>query len=298
MAIGNAVSWDGYSSDVQVIIDGSSASTYYHHGTTYIEAIKGKRYSIRITNPLGVTVAVALSVDGLSTINAQHTDARQAPKWVLYPYQSMVITGWQVDNDHAREFYFTTEDQSYGAKLGKTQNLGQISAAFFKERRPVVIRRTPPPPPRPYPPYPPPYPPYPRPLNGMDSMGGGADIDSAGGGMGGFGGGARGGAPGAVPGSPPAVSKSSASRAPIEDSIRPSKPEYAATGIGSRVGHEVERVYLDLEDSPFQTVELRYEFRPALLKLGVLPSPPSDRDPLLRREKSKGFNDREYCPEP
>jgi len=250
---------------------------------------------------------VALSVDGLNTINGQSGDARQGPKWVLDPYQSVTITGWQVDDRQARQFFFTNEEQSYAAKLGKTSNLGMISAAFFRERRPVVYRPYPPPrppnPPRPpYPPYPyPPYPPYPYPipLNGMesfpDSMG---TLGGMGGGMGA--GDAMGGGPGFAAGSSGSA-RSEASKSLIApDSPRPSKPEYAATGMGGRVDHDVERVHMDLEDSPFETTDLRYEFRSALLKLGVLPSPPSiDRgDPLLRREKSKGYKDGEYCPEP
>lgn len=43
MGVGNALTWDSYSSNVEVIVDGSHASTYYHHGTTYIEAIRGKK---------------------------------------------------------------------------------------------------------------------------------------------------------------------------------------------------------------------------------------------------------------
>jgi len=254
---------------------------------------------------------VALSVDGLSTINAQHTDPRDAPKWVLDPYESMTISGWQVDDGHARQFYFTTEDQSYGAKLGKTQNLGLISAAFFKERRPVVYREVPPPrnpypPIPPYPPYPP-YPPRPCPLPFCAELNDGEyKMGSSGLGMGGLGGGGMmGGGGSGMSAASPAAEASSAKRSSSKpqvdsDSIRPtpSKPDYAATGIGSRVSHEVERVHLDLEDGPFDTVELRYEFRQALLKLGVLPSPSDDRDPLYRREKSKGFKDGEYCPEP
>jgi hypothetical protein len=278
---------------VSVLIDGYQVPKYYHQGTTYIEAIKDKKYSIRISTPLGERVAVALSVDGLNTIDAKHTDASQAAKWILDPYESITISGWQVNDQQARQFYFTTEEKSYGARLGKTANLGLISAVFFRERHPQVYRKIYPPPPPLPPPYPRPYPPpYPRPLYDMEGSG-------AKGGMGGMGGGSVGaqadmGEPGLM------RSEESKSRIGPTNSIRPSQPEYAATGIGSRVSHEVERVYLDLEDSPFSTVELRYEFRSALVKFGVFPSPPPPptRDPLFRREKSRGFSDGEYCPEP
>jgi hypothetical protein len=283
MGMAAAFARDGQSANVEVLIDGYRVPKYYHQGTTYIEAIREQKYSIRISNPLGERVAVALSVDGLNTIDAKHADARQAAKWILDPYESITISGWQVNDQQARQFFFTTEEKSYGARLGKTANLGLISAVFFRERHPQVYRRI-------YPPLPPP--PYPRPLYGMEGFG-------AGRGMGGMGGGNMA-AQADMGGSGSTAEEESKSRLGAASSVRPSQPEYAATGIGSRVNHEVERVYLDLEDSPFSTVDLRYEFRSALVKLGVFPPPPPppDRDPLSRRERSKGFSDGEYCPEP
>src|SRR5581483_3126980 len=123
-----------------VLVDDSPRPEYRHNGTTYVEAIRGASYALRITNPTPYRVAVALSVDGLNTIDAKHTDARGASKWVLGPYESTVISGWQVSDRTARSFFFTGERQSYGAFLGKTENLGVIEAAFFREAVPVRPR--------------------------------------------------------------------------------------------------------------------------------------------------------------
>src|ERR1043165_5833595 len=80
---------------MEVLVDGAPRPEYFARGTTYIEALKGKDYEIRLTNPYGVRVAVALSVDGLNTLDARHTDARSARKWILDPYQTIVLRGWQ-----------------------------------------------------------------------------------------------------------------------------------------------------------------------------------------------------------
>ena len=72
--------------------------------------------------------------------------------------------------------------------------------------------------------------------------------------------------------------------------------EYAATGMGRRTGHAIEQVWLNLEESPSHTVNIRYEFRPQLVKLGVL-APAPTADPLLRRERARGFEPG-FCPEP
>jgi hypothetical protein len=120
---------------VNVLVDDTPRAEYFHGGSVYIEAVRGASYSLRITNPTRYRVAVALSVDGLNTIDAKHTDARSASKWVLEPYESTVISGWQVSDRAARSFFFTGERHSYGAALGQTENLGVIEAVYFRERR-------------------------------------------------------------------------------------------------------------------------------------------------------------------
>lgn len=101
---------------LDVLVDGSGRPEYHARGTVYVEAVRGREYALRISNPTGYRVAVALSVDGLNTIDARHTDARNAAKWVLGPYESAVITGWQVSDNAARRFFFTGEKRSYGAR--------------------------------------------------------------------------------------------------------------------------------------------------------------------------------------
>jgi hypothetical protein len=126
--------------DLDVIVDGRPLSEYYSRGRTYVEAIQGAEYELRLRNNSADRVAVALSVDGLNTIDARHTSAWNASKWVIEPYQTITISGWQMSSERARRFYFTNERDSYGAKLGQTANLGVIAAVFFRERnRPVPI---------------------------------------------------------------------------------------------------------------------------------------------------------------
>ena len=225
--------------DLSVLVDGAPRPEYRARGTVYVEAVRGREYALRITNPLPVRVAVALSVDGLNTIDSTHKPAREARKWVLSPYETIVIEGWQVSGDAARKFYFTGERSSYGAKLGQTENLGTIEAVFFRERE--VVRKDA----------------FAAPGAKREE----AQSDQAAG-----------------------ASKLQAS-APVFD-------DYAATGMGGRTRHDVRQVFLDLEDSPAASVRIRYEFRTALAKLGVLPA---GEDPLERRERGQGFGT--YCPE-
>ena len=227
--------------DVDIIVDGARQPRYAQGGRWYVEARKGREYAIRLRNPYAVRVAVALSVDGLNTIDARATTAAHARKWVLGPYETVTISGWQTSQLEARRFEFTTEARSYGQALGKTANLGVISVVFFKERVPTIMRDT--------------------------------EKDD------------RGRRMPAPPSSAPVEEAASAAEKRVDD-------EFAATGMGRRTDHAVTQVWLDLEDAPAQTVNIRYEFRPQLVKLGILPPAPTD-DPLQRRERAHGF-----APEP
>ena len=136
-----------YYSDFQltVLVDGRQVPEYNVRGKTYVEAHRGAEYELRIRNPLPERVAVALSVDGLNSIDARHTSAWNSSKWVIEPYGTITIGGWQMSSERARRFYFTTERDSYAAKLGQSANIGLISAVFFRERDRYPVPIIPPP---------------------------------------------------------------------------------------------------------------------------------------------------------
>jgi hypothetical protein len=245
---------------MDVLVNGSAAPKYFQSGKVYIEALKNQEYSIRLTNPLNRRVAVALAVDGLNSIDARTTDSFSARKWVLGPYETITINGWQVNQQQARRFFFTTEAKSYGQWLGKTQNLGIISAVFYRERRrwnegQEINRHAP---------------------KEASPEGRASNRD------------AREEAPQTLGGSAPEAAAPSAS-------AQKKTEDYAATGIGRRTQHEVHWVNMELEPTPIATLNLRYEFRPVLVSMGILPALPQD-NVLSRREQARGFTS--YCPEP
>jgi hypothetical protein len=135
---------------MEVLVDGTPLAVYSARGTTYVEALKGREYAIRLTNRTGERVAVALAVDGLNSIDAKHTSSRDARKWILAPWETVTLSGWQTSSGTARRFVFTSESKSYGAWLGLTSDLGVINAAFFREahRRDEIASATPPSAPR------------------------------------------------------------------------------------------------------------------------------------------------------
>ncbi|MCU0304258.1 MAG: hypothetical protein MUC56_09410 [Thermoanaerobaculales bacterium] len=118
---------------LEVLVNGRPLDEIAARGTTYVEAVRHAEYSLRLGNRTGRRLAVALAVDGLNTIDAKSGDAATASKWVLEPWQTVTIEGWQIDPDAARRFFFTSESKSYGAWLGEVANLGVIEAVAYRE---------------------------------------------------------------------------------------------------------------------------------------------------------------------
>jgi hypothetical protein len=260
LACAGTQSHDQKGFQMEVLVNGSSARKYFQSGKVYVEALKNQEYSIRLTNPLNTRVAVALAVDGLNSIDARVGDAMTAKKWVLGPYETITIDGWQVNQQQARKFFFTTEAKSYGQWLGKTQNLGIISAVFYRERPQwkgdQEINRS-----------------VPR-EDSSERRSSSRDARQE-----------------APQNSAGAASEPAPSVAPSQKK----SDDYAATGIGRRSQHEVQWVNMELESTPAATLNLRYEFRPVLVSMGILPALPG-QDVLSRREGARGFTN--FCPEP
>ena len=260
--------------EVEVLVGGVPLEKYPARGRLYVEALRGEEYTLRVRNPLPVRVAVALSVDGLNTIDARRSTAWDSSKWVIQPYGTITISGWQVSRERARRFYFTDERDSYAGKLGRPEDIGIISAVFFRER--ARHSEITPRPPRPYP-------------HGTPRAEDGERRDRSAGES------ARQPAPKSAP---PARADGRAQSGVMRD-IEPDDEDYAATGMGRSVGHDVRFVDLELERSPSAEVSIRYEYRPALVRLGILPRPrTATRDPLRRRERARGFEDGRFSPEP
>jgi len=249
---------------VEVLVDGRRLTEYAARGRRYVEALESAEYEVRVHNPTGARVAVALSVDGLNSIDARHTSAWDAHKWVIEPYGTISVRGWQMSGESARRFYFTTERDSYAAKLGQASNLGLITAVFFRERQPVTITRV--------------TPPYKEEDRIRDQQSAPAPKTS---------------------GESPARSEGSSDAAKARNvpAYPPPDDESAATGIGRSVRNDVQWIRMDLDARPAGEIVIRYEYRPALVRLGIIPRDYPRPDVLDRRERAKGFEPK-YCPQP
>jgi hypothetical protein len=246
--------------DVQVLVAGRPLPQWNSSGDRRVDAVESAEYTLRLTNPLSECVAVAVSVDGLNVIDARHTSAWDASKWVIHPHESLTLSGWQVGSERARRFYFTTERDAYATRIGRPGEFGVISAVFYRERRPVaeIIPRRMDMPER------------------EDSLSATAQAPAAG---------------AAVRSSPGGDRGAREERIPFWRYDR-----RAATGIGSSVRSEVHPVSMELEHHPVAVVTIRYDFRqPASPRPIIVPGfapEPRERGWNARRDESR------FAPEP
>ncbi len=237
-----ATQCSGYS--MEILINGVPQAEISARGTTYVEALGGAEYAVRITNHTSRRIAVALAVDGLNSIDARTTSAVNAKKWVLAAHESITVRGWQTSTATARRFFFTTQEQSYAAWLGKTGSLGVIEAVVFREKTQPVAD--------------PKYRERPQDARG---------------------------------------SRDSRQPAAPQEPEGQLNDDLAATGIGRRVDNQVRYVRFRTENGPAAQLRLRYEFRPQLVRLGVV-SPLARATALDRRENARGFTDSDFAPDP
>jgi hypothetical protein len=89
---------------------------FVREGSYDIDPLLGRPYRIQIRNLTAGYVGVVLAVDGLNT-NGNATIAGDATdrKWILRPFQSVSLSGWQVTEDQALQFEFAAPSQSHSS---------------------------------------------------------------------------------------------------------------------------------------------------------------------------------------
>ena len=106
----------------------------------YLQADRGARYRIRVSNPSGERVGVVIAVDGRNIVNGARSDLGSAePKYVLSPYESQEFSGWRTSLADVHEFYFTEWEDSYAEAFGDRTARGVIAVAVYQEKESARI---------------------------------------------------------------------------------------------------------------------------------------------------------------
>ena len=130
--------------DVRIISDGGAEFAKYRtyprvrqEGSFfYVEAVKGDRYSIQVTNRSGSRIGVVIAVDGRNIISGKKSDLkRNEQMYIIGPYESNTFEGWRTGMDRTNRFYFTEQSDSYAEKVfADASAMGTIALAVYREK--------------------------------------------------------------------------------------------------------------------------------------------------------------------
>ena len=110
----------------------------------YLEAVKGQRYSIQITNKSDRRIGLVIAVDGRNIIGGEKSDLLWNERmYIIRPYGTNIFEGWRTGMYRTNRFYFTEQSDSYAEKVfADASAMGTIAVAVYKEKIPQIIPRS------------------------------------------------------------------------------------------------------------------------------------------------------------
>lgn len=108
----------------------------------YLEAKRGKNYSIGIRNNMPERIGVIIAVDGRNIITGKKSFLKNSEMmYIVEPYGYTRLEGWRTDENTVHRFYFTDIRDSYAVRtFGDTSAMGVIAVAVFREKeRPRIL---------------------------------------------------------------------------------------------------------------------------------------------------------------
>jgi hypothetical protein len=107
----------------------------------YMEAIKGQRYSIQVTNKSNRRIGIVIAVDGRNIIDGKKSDLKRNERmYIIGPYETNTFEGWRTGMDRTNRFYFTEQSDSYAEKVfADASAMGTIALAVYKEKLSEIV---------------------------------------------------------------------------------------------------------------------------------------------------------------
>jgi len=114
----------------------------------YMEATKGEKYSIEVTNRSNRHIGVVIAVDGRNIISGKKSDLKNNERmYIVGPFGRNTFEGWRTGMDRTNRFYFTEQSDSYAEKVfSDASAMGTIAVAVYREKLPPAAFRHPVPP--------------------------------------------------------------------------------------------------------------------------------------------------------
>lgn len=103
----------------------------------YVEAARGERYSIRVSNRSNRRIGVVIAVDGRNIISGMRSYLRNTePMYLIDPWETQTFEGWRTGMARTNRFFFTDASSSYAQKVfADGSAMGTIAVAAFYEKQ-------------------------------------------------------------------------------------------------------------------------------------------------------------------
>ncbi len=114
----------------------------YNVKRAYVQAKRGKRYSLRLRNMSNRRVGVVIAVDGRNILTGKKSWLGQHEKmYILNPYETATYKGWRTAKNHVNRFFFTSAGNSYATAWRDKSAMGVIALAVYNEKPRILYRR-------------------------------------------------------------------------------------------------------------------------------------------------------------
>ena len=136
--------------EIEIIADDGSVFTTYpvtqrhlkNEYRTYVEAIYGENYSLKIHNHSNQRLGLVIAVDGRNIISGKHSKLKNNESmYILGPRETQTYSGWRTSNKDIHRFFFTEIEDSYAHAFGDDSAMGVIAVAVFEEKQPYFSWR-------------------------------------------------------------------------------------------------------------------------------------------------------------
>ena len=124
--------------EMNILVNGRPLKEYSLDHKMFIEGRKSSVFSIRLRNNSSERVLFVPTVDGLSVMDGKD-GSFNSRGYIVDAYNSITIDGWRLNNDEVAEFYFSTPEDSYRKRKGMGNNIGSIAVAVFREKEKTYV---------------------------------------------------------------------------------------------------------------------------------------------------------------
>jgi len=118
--------------------NGDTLPVHSWRGEYWVEGRPGARYAIHIRSQQGARLLAVASIDGINVVTGETAKFDQRG-YVFDPWVAYDIAGWRKSDAQIAAFEFTAVPKSYAARTGRSDNIGVIGVALFRERAPVPV---------------------------------------------------------------------------------------------------------------------------------------------------------------